>query len=265
VKVLPKLVRVLELFAHGDVLPFAQIVERSQLTRSNTAHIVSALCENGLLTKTAFGYYCMGHKIFELAGNDCHQNLLNILAQRSADRIATELGELGVVVAFWQQQRITLAKVQPEGMVQLTIADRWFARSGWYRLSSGRLLLALQDDSTIAAIIRQVGLPTAADWPEAISEEKLFGQIRLIRAERRALAMRENGKLTSLAVPVKDASGRDSLAISTVYITGSKPIARSEIFLKLQQIADELHNQIKFHHIVVDNINKFSQNQEETP
>ena len=257
-KVLPKVIRILELFAHGDVLPFSQIVERSQLTRSNTAHIVGALCQNGLLTKTSFGYYTMGRKIFELAGFNCQQNQLNILAQRTADRIASELGELGVVVAFWRNERITLAKVQPESMVQLSIADRWFERSGWYRLSSGRLLLALQSDPVIADIIQQVGLPTAADWPEAISEAKLYDEIRQIRTTRQAMAIRANGKLTSLAVPVKDADGCDSLAISTVYITGSKAGGEAEVFAHLRQIADELTEQIKFHHIVVNNINTIS-------
>ena len=150
----------------------------------------------------------MGDKLYALSGGDCRLNILNMLAQRSADRIASELGELGVVVAFWQNCRITLAKVQPERMVQLSIADRWFEKSGWYRLSSGRLLLALQSDETIKNIVAEYGFPSAAEWPEAITPEKFYNELEIIRKQRLAVAMRENNRLTSLAVPVKDFSGK---------------------------------------------------------
>ncbi|MBE6366864.1 MAG: hypothetical protein E7052_03005 [Lentisphaerae bacterium] len=257
-KVLSKIVRILELFAGGETLSFAEIVQQSSLTRSNTAHLLSALCEKHLLEKTSFGHYCLGSKIFELAGGNCQQNLLNILAQHSADRIAKELNELGVIVAYWQQQRITLAKVHPERMVQLTIADRWFERSGWYRLSSGRLLLALQSDDEIARIIEKIGLPTAAEWPEAITPEKLYKQIEIIRRNRHTVVMRENGNLTSLAVPAQDASGADTLCISTVYLTGRHQLSEQEIIAKLQEIAADLQEKILFHHISMQDINSIS-------
>ena len=255
-KVLPKLIQVLELFASGDTLSFAQIVERTGLSRSNAAHIVKALCDNDLLARTGFGQYCMGTGIFRLTGGDFRQNLLYMLAQRGADRIASELDELGVVVACWRKQRITLAKVKPEGMVQLSIADRWFEKSGWYRLSSGRLLLALQSDQLIDEIISDIGLPSAAEWPEAITREKLQQEIQLIREKRCAVVMRENRRLTSVAVPVQDASGNDSLCISTVYITGRHQLDDVQILEHLRRIAGELHSQICFHHISVKDINK---------
>lgn len=254
-KVLPKIIKVLELFSNGDTLAFSEIVERTGLSRSNAAHILSALCDNQLIAKSSFGHYCMGTKLYELAGGDCRQNILNMLAQRSADRIASELGELGVVVACWQNQRITLAKVQPESMVQLSIADRWFEKSGWYRLSSGRLLLALQSDDVINNIVEHVGLPSAAEWPEAFTGEKLLEQISVIREKRFVALMRENSRLTSVAVPVKDAAGHDSLCVSTVYITGHHSKSDEEIIACLNSIADELHEQICFHNISIQDIN----------
>ena len=254
-KVLPKLVKVLEVFSNGDTLAFADIVERTQLSRSNAAHILSALCDNRLLAKSSFGHYCMGPKLYELAGGDCRLNILNMLAQRSADRIASELGELGVVVGFWQKCRVTLAKVQPESMVQLSIADRWFEKSGWYRLSSGRLLLALQTPEVVQAIVEEFGYPSAAEWPEAMTPEKFRNELELIRQQRQAVVMRENSRLTSLAVPVKDFSGNDTLCISTVYITGRHPLGDSGLLEKLRMIADDLHEQICFHHISMQDIN----------
>ena len=135
-KVLPKIIRILELFAQGQTLTFAAIVEQTSLTRSNAAHILSALCANGLLIKSSFGHYRVGPKLFELTGASYQQNLLNMIAQRTADRIAAEIHELGVVAAFWHGSRVTLAKVQPESMIQLSIADRWFEKPGWYRLKT---------------------------------------------------------------------------------------------------------------------------------
>lgn len=255
-KVLPKLIKVLELFANGDTLTFAEIVERTQLSRSNAAHILAALCTNGLLAKSSFGHYRMGHKLYTLAGGDCRLNILNMLAQRSADRIASELGELGVVVACRRNCRITLAKVQPERMVQLSIADRWFEKSGWYRLSSGRLLLALQSDEVIKNIVEIYGYPSAAEWPEAVTAEKFYGELQKIREQRQAVAMRENNRLTSLALPVRDFSGNDTLCVSTVYITGRHQLCDEAIAVKMREIANELHEQICFHHISVHDIDK---------
>ena len=106
-KVLPKLVQVLELFASGDTLSFAQIVERTGLSRSNAAHIVKALCDNDLLARTGFGQYCMGTGIFRLTGGDFRQNLLYMLAQRGADRIASELDELGNTFIFHNKKFTT--------------------------------------------------------------------------------------------------------------------------------------------------------------
>ena len=70
-----------------------------------------------------------------------------------------------------------------------------------------------------------------------------------------AVVMRENSRLTSLAVPVKDFSGNDTLCISTVYITGRHPLGDSGLLEKLRMIADDLHEQICFHHISMQDIN----------
>ena len=152
-------------------------------------------------------------------------------------------------------QRITLAKVQPEGMVQLSIADRWFEKSGWFRLSSGRLLLAMQSKEVIENIVHNIGFPSAAEWPEAITPEKFFRQLELIRQQELAVVLRENSRLTSVAVPVKDAAGKNVLCVSTVYITGRHQLDDQAIVAKLREIADELHQQICFHHISVQDIN----------
>lgn len=254
-KVLPKLIRILDLFAAGDTLTFAEITARTNLTRSNTAHLLNALCQNNLLTKSSFGHYQIGPKLFELTGGGRQQNLLNMIAQRGADRVASELNELGVAAAFHCGNRITLAKVQPERMVQLSIADRWFEKSGWYCLSSGRLLLALQSDAVIESIVEKIGLPSAAEWPEAMTKAKLFEQIQAVRQQRYAIVMRENNRLTSLAVPVTDASGEDSVCISTVYITNQHAGSDRTVIEHLLDIAQDMHNLLCFHHISLQHIN----------
>jgi DNA-binding IclR family transcriptional regulator len=206
-----------------------------------------------LLTKSSFGHYRIGQKLYALSGGDCRINTFNMLVQRSADRIASELGELGVVAACWKNQRITLAKVEPKSTVQLSIADHWFEKSGWYRLSSGRLLLALQSNEVINAVVESVGLPSPAEWPEAFSRDKLMKQLAIIRQKRFVAVMRENDHLTSLAVPVKDAAGNDTLCVGTVYMTGRH--AADKIRNSINKIAEELHEQLCFHNISMQDIN----------
>ncbi len=248
-KVLPKIVRMLTLFSHGGEFGFGEIVERTRLTRSNAAHLTSALCECGLLEKSGYGKYRIGPMLFELTGGSREAAQLAMFAERAAANIAGELGELGVVGCFWRDRRITLAKAFPDRMVQLRIADRWFENSGWYRLSSGRLLLAMQPDDRIAAVIEQIGLPPAEAWPEAVTMEGFRAEIERIRTRREVVMQRENGSLTSLAVPVQDADGADSLCVSTVYVTGRKSLSDAEVVDRLRSIASDLETQIVFHHL----------------
>lgn len=253
-KVLPKIIHTLELFGNDATLEFAEIVRLTGLSRSNTAHIVSALCANRLLEKSAYGQYRLGPRLFELTGGNRQHSQLLMLAERSASGIAGMLHELGVVVGFWRNRRITLAKVQPESMVRLNIADRWFDKSGWYCHSGGRLLLALQPDAIVDAIVSEVGPPAPEAWPEAVSEAGLRCEIARIRQQRQVVMQRENGRITSLAVPVQDAGGYDSLCVSTVYITGHRQPGDADTIVRLQEVAADFNAQLIFHQIVVNRI-----------
>lgn len=251
-KVLPKLVRTLRLFSDGGTLDFAEITARTGLTRSNQAHILHALCENRLLEKSAFGRYRAGAGLWELAGAGGARAALRMLSTNAASAVADTLHELGVVVCRSAGRRITLAKVQPERTVRLAIADRPMEHSGWYSLSAGRLLLALQSDDEIAAVVRQTGLPSPEEWPEVHDMPSLLRAAAAIREAGQVVLLRENGKITSVAVPVPDASGAPVLALSTVYITGSRDDSDDAVLKRLGAIAEDLAAQLRFHGIALD-------------
>ena len=113
----------------------------------------------------------------------------------------------------------------------------------------------MQSKEVIENIVHNIGFPSAAEWHEAITQEKFFRQLELIRQQELAVVLRENSRLTSVAVPVKDAAGKNVLCVSTVYITGRHQLDDQAIVAKLREIADELHQQICFHHISVQDIN----------
>lgn len=251
-KVVPKIAKVLELFAENETLSFGEVVEYSQLNRSTVAHILSALCQCQWLEKTSFGCYRMGAGFYALTGEKRKNKLLAMLAERAARTVAGQLKELGVICCFSQASRITLAKVAPESMVQLSINDRWFENSGWYRQSSGRLLLAMQSESQINAIVDKIGLPTADAWPEAVTWSGFQREIERIRSAREAVVYRENGFLTSLAVSVKDASNKDDLCVSTVYVTGKQCFSETDMLARLREIALDMEIQLSFHQLSVN-------------
>jgi len=251
-KVLPKLIRTLRLFADGATLDFAAITASTGLTRSNQAHILHALCENHLLEKSSFGRYRAGAGLWELAGAGAARAALRMLANNAAAAVAGTLNELGVVVCRSRARRITLAKVQPERMVHLAIADRHPEHSGWYSLSAGRLLLALADGDTAAEIVRAAGMPAPGEWPGVHDAASLRCAAAAIRAARQVVLHRENGKITSLAVPVRDASGAPVLALSTVYITGSRSDSDEAVLDRLGAIAEDFAAQLRFHKIALE-------------
>ena len=69
-KVVHKILQLLELFADGKEYSFTAVIEMTGLSRSNASHLLSALVEEGVLSRSGRGIYRRSEGMFRLSGRD---------------------------------------------------------------------------------------------------------------------------------------------------------------------------------------------------
>ena len=174
IKIIPKIIMLLEMFRSGDEISFAEVLKRSGLTKSNISHLLTSLCENGILVKTGYGSYRRGERLVILCGGDNLWTELNRMAERCADNIMAEFNELTVVGVRFQGRRLTIVKRKPVKNIQVELGNERHYQADWYGTANGRILLAFAPEETIREVVRHCGLPPRKIWAEAVSMPKLL-------------------------------------------------------------------------------------------
>lgn len=217
IKVVPKLMALLELFAPGDELGFSEITARAGLSRSCASHLLQALCAEEILVRTGYGKYRRGGRLTGLcAGGNPWQGLLE-RAGRAADSLVRGLDALAVVGMRDADRRLTVVKRRP--------ARREFPDpppADWYHTANGRVLLAFAPREVVEAVVRRHGPPARRAWREAVSLPKLVRELAVIR-EQGFVLMDAEGPVAKLGVPVRDASGDPCLSLAAAYAPDGRP------------------------------------------
>ena len=97
IKIMPKIITLLELFASGGEYSFSEITAKTGLTRSNVSHLLQALCEEQMLEKVQYGKYRRGSRLTRLGLSVNPWKELIDKAGRCADNLMLWLNELAVV------------------------------------------------------------------------------------------------------------------------------------------------------------------------
>ena len=216
IKVVPKIMTLLELFASGEELSFSEISKRARLTRSNASHLLSALCDVGVLSRPEYGVYRRGERLIRLCVGDNPWRELLIMAERCADNIVTRLNELTVVGLRFQGRRLTLIKRRPIKNLQVEQENERYHQADWYGTANGRVLLAFAPEPVVAEIVRHCGLPSRDIWSTALTYPKLLSELRIIR-EQRFVVMAVDDEIKAIGVPVVDASGDAAFCVATAF------------------------------------------------
>jgi DNA-binding IclR family transcriptional regulator len=251
IKVIPKIVSVLELIAKNGEMGFTDLTNASGLSRSNMSHLLKSLCESELLVKKGHGLYGIGDKIYDLCPFSDKKTILNHIVTRCAGNVMLALNELAVISMRYKGQCLTLAKLQPAKNHQIINTDGHYNTINWYNTASGRVLLAFQQDDEIERIVEKHGLPNKHDWPAASTFEKLMKQVAEIR-ERRAVCMEGDNYVAAVGVPIADASGENAFCLSVAFL---------KMFHSYQKTIDLLNHygeimrqEIKFNRITVSKL-----------
>lgn len=244
IKIMPKVIMLLELFADGKEFSVKEVIAHTGLNQSNVSHLLKSLCEENMLGRIEYGKYRRGKRLIRLClGNNPWQKLLS-KAERCADNLMTWLNELAVIGMRDQDRRLTIVKRQPLKNLQVDLVSARTYPANWYETANGRVLLANADKEIIRKIVTRCGLPERKVWREAASLPKLERELARIR-ERGYVAMDVDEVIRALGVPVRDASGEPLMSLATAFPVFSCRKKEDEIIRYMQNLASTLEEELR--------------------
>ena len=244
IKIMPKIITLLELFASGGEYSFSEITGKTGLTRSNVSHLLQALCEEQMLEKVQYGKYRRGIRLARLGASINPWKELIDKAGRCADNLMLWLNELAVVGIRNQEKRLTLVKRKPVKTLQVEQENGKLYPADWYSTANGRVLLAFAPSATVRRIVRRCGLPDRQVWREAATLPRLERELAAIRKRGHA-AMDVDELIRALGVPVRDAGGEAVMSLATAYPVFTCRKSESEILTRMKELASELEEELK--------------------
>ena len=244
IKIMPKIITLLELFASGREYSFSEITAKTDLTRSNVSHLLQALCEEQMLEKVQYGKYRRGSRLTRLGLSVNPWKELIDKAGRCADNLMLWLNELAVVGMRDQEKRLTLVKRKPVKALQVEQENGKLYPADWYSTANGRVLLAFAPPATVRRIVRRYGLPDREVWREAATLPKLEKQLAVIRKQGFA-SMDVDDLIHALGVPVRDAGGETVISLATAYPVFTCRKSETEILTRMKELAAELEEELK--------------------
>jgi DNA-binding IclR family transcriptional regulator len=211
---LGKGVALLEVIAREPGLGFTAIQERLGMPKSSTHHLLSTMCELGLIKRRSLGGYGLGLKLFELAGIANESNDL----QREAMPLLRELAQrieltchLGV---FEQGEAVYLARV--EGPRDIVVRSHVGQRFPVNCSALGKSLIAWLAPEQLDIAIANLAFEKR--MPKTLTNAADF-RLQLADVRRRGWALDDEEQAPNcrcIAAPIRDRDGVVVAAISAV-------------------------------------------------
>lgn len=260
IKIVPKIITILELFSDGKEYSFSEIVLRTGLTRSNVSHLLQSLCEERLLVKSSYGRYHRGERLILLCmGNNPWQILLT-MAERCAENLMHVLNEQTVVGLRIRSRRLTLVKRRPRKMLQVDeFGNGKHYLADWYSTANGRILLAYAPRDVLEETVRRHGLPDRKVWKEAVTLPKLEKELARIRAHG-VVILPVDEQIKAIGISLRDASGEYLLSLATAFPVFSCRMTDCQIIEQLRLAASDLEKEIRIRNIRIADLENMEQN-----
>lgn len=205
---------ILDLIASEPGLGFAAIRDRLGLPNSSCHHLITTLCQLGVLVQRADRGYVLGLRLFELGAMAANQRQLHDLALPMLKQLAQEIQltcHLGVMEGA---EAVYLLKI--EGSREIRVNTWVGKRLSLHSSSLGKVLLAGLPEDELQGILAQV--TWEAKTPRSIVDPAEFRRQLLVVRER-GWALDDEEDLVNIrcvAAPVRDMRGHVVAAISAV-------------------------------------------------
>ena len=214
VPALGKGVALLEAIAREPGLGFTGIQERLGMPKSSTHHLISTMCELGLIKRRSLGGYGLGLKLFELAGianesNDLQREAMPLLRE-FAQRVQLTC-HLGVLE---QGEAVYLARV--EGARDIVVRSHIGQRFPVNCSALGKSLIAWLPPDQLDDVIAKLAFEKR--MPKTVTNAADF-RLQLADVRRRGWALDDEEQAPNcrcIAAPIRDRDGAVVAAISAV-------------------------------------------------
>ena len=183
---------------------------------STVYRLVTTLYQAGYLERNPDNLaYSLGPKVMKLAGLYAHTNPLPALAHKVFESYAYRFKYnyyLGSLVHF---EVVYLAVLDGQGPIKIVVEPG--GTTGIHTTAMGKVLLSFKPDDFIHRFIKESGLPRYT--PRSITDPaRLWEQVAAIRRQHYAINDGEQfDEVGSVGVPMRDAKGRISMAVSLAY------------------------------------------------
>ncbi len=193
-------------------LGVSELAARLGLAKSTVHRLLSTLARDGLVERDEAGRYRLGLKLYELGAIVAdHLDLHDVIAG-PIDDLRNRTGETVHVAILEGAEVVYIAR--RESPHTLRLFSRVGHRNHAHCTSTGKVLLAFLSEPERAAILD--GRQLVAHTPHTITDrDRLEEELEAIRRRGWAENLNESEMgVTSLAAPIRDASGRVVAAIS---------------------------------------------------
>ncbi|NPD69090.1 IclR family transcriptional regulator [Lichenicola cladoniae] len=207
-------VALLEAVAREPGLGFTGIQERLGMPKSSTHHLISTMCELGLIKRRSLGGYGLGLRLFELAGianesNDLQRDAMPILRD-FAKRVQLTC-HLGVLE---QNEAVYLARV--EGARDIIVKSHVGQRFPVNCSALGKSLIAWMPPELLDIVIASLAFEKR--MPKTVMSAAGL-RLQLADVRRRGWAIDDEEQAPNcrcIAAPIRDRDGMVIAAISAV-------------------------------------------------
>ena len=205
---------ILDLIALEPGLGFAEIRDRLGLPNSSCHHLITTLCQLGVLQVRKDRGYVLGLRLFELGANAANQRHLHALALPILRKLAQDVQltcHLGVMEGA---EAVYLLKV--EGSREIRVNTWVGKRLSLHSSSLGKVLLSGLPQSELEEILAQVVWERKT--PHSIVDPDEFRRhLQIVRERGWAFDDEEDlANIRCVAAPVRDMQGYVVAAISAV-------------------------------------------------
>ncbi len=204
----------MEALAREPGLGFTGIQERLGMPKSSTHHLISTMCELGLIKRRSLGGYGLGTKLLELSSianesNDLLRDAMPLL-QKFAQQVQLTC-HLGVLE---QGEAVYLARV--EGARDIVVKTRVGQRFPVNCSALGKTLIAWLAPERLDVVI--AGLAFEKRMPKTVMTAAAL-RLQLAAVRRRGWALDDEEQAPNcrcIAAPIRDRDGNVVAAISVV-------------------------------------------------
>jgi DNA-binding IclR family transcriptional regulator len=240
---LARALQVLEAFdTHQPEWGVRELGRKLELNPTTVHRIVATFLNAGYLEQNPeTSRYSLGPKVVKLASLYAHQNPLSKIARRVFETYADRFEHNFYLGALNNYEMVYLAALDGRGPIKV-VADIG-GTTALHSIALGKILLAFQDDEYIQGYIDSTGLPAYSSL--TITEtDILWQEIREIRKQRYAINKGEHfEQVGAVGVPIQDALGRVTLAVSLAYpqhLVSQEHLSIEDIISLAQEVAEEI-------------------------